>query len=159
MLDRTSNNISAKGKFAWENQRLSFTKKSTDESTKCTVIASDGHRVWGAIYQLKHADKQRLVQGEGGYHEVPLRLPVDGELKLGFTFVANPDRIDTHLVPYTWYKRYVLAGAKEHDFPPAYIAEIEAVKSRQDPKCARSAEHEPLLAQIEGALRFRTATP
>jgi hypothetical protein len=140
MLQRTSNNISLKGKFAWENQRLTFTKKSDDESTKCTVVASDGRIVWGAIYQVTLADKQKLIKCEVGYHEVPLR-------------------IDTYLYPYTWYKRYVLAGAREHDFPPAYIAEIEAAPARPDPDGARSASHEPLLLQLESALKFRTAPP
>jgi hypothetical protein len=46
-----------------------------------------------------------------------------------------------------------------HSAGPVYIAEIEAVKSRPDPNPARSAEHEPLLSQIEGALKFWTAMP
>jgi AIG2-like family len=160
MLERTSNNISPKGKFAWGNQRLAFSKKSDDGSAKCTAVAtSNEHNLWGAIYQVNYADKQKLVQAEGGYHEVALRFPVDGELKLGFTFVANADRIDPYLFPYTWYKRYVLAGAKEHKFPSAYIAAIEAVQARPDPKRERATRHEPLLSQIESALKFRTGTP
>lgn len=159
MLKRTSPNLILKGKHAWPDHRLSFTKKSTDESVKCTVIASDGNVVWGAIYQLTAADKQRVARAEIGYHEVPLRLPVDGELKLGFTFVADADQIDTYLFPYTWYKRYVVAGAQKHHFPQDYIAQIEAVPARPDPKPERSASHEPLLLQLESALKFRTAPP
>jgi hypothetical protein len=91
MLERTSNDIQRKGTFAWAGQRLSFTKRSTDGSAKCTAVATSNEQVvWGAIYQVTAADKLKLVQAEGGYHEVSLRLPVDGELKLGFTFVAEP---------------------------------------------------------------------
>jgi hypothetical protein len=63
------------------------------------------------------------------------------------------------LYPYAWYKRYVLAGAREHNFPSAYISEIEAVRARPDPKPERSAAHEPLLSQLESALEVRDAPP
>jgi hypothetical protein len=160
MLKRTSNNIQRKGKFAWEGRRLVFSKKSSDGSGKCTAIAtSNEHVVWGAIYQVTHEDKAKLIQCEIGYHEIPLRFPVDGELKLGFTFVANPDQIDKWLHPYTWYKRYVLAGAREHDFPQCYIADIEAVQARPDSKPSRNAQHEPLLSQLESALKVRPTPP
>jgi hypothetical protein len=160
MLERTSSNIMRKGKFAWQGQRLAFTKKSKDLSAKCTAVATTGADVvWGAIYQVTYADKLKLAKCEVGYHEVNLMLPIDGERKLGFTFVANPDQIDPYLLPYTWYKRYVVAGAKEHDFPPEYIAQIEATPARPDPKSARSASHEPLLSQLESALKLLTAAP
>jgi gamma-glutamylcyclotransferase len=155
MLERTSNDIQRKGTFAWAGQRLSFTKRSTDGSAKCTLVAtSNEHVVWGAIYQVTAADKQKLVKVERGYHEVPLRVPVDGELKLGFTFVANPGEIDNYLYPFSWYKRLVLAGAREHQFPAAYIATIEAVQARPDPNLKRNAEYELLLSGIEGAIKF-----
>ena len=41
-----------------------------------------------------------------------VRFPVDGEQKLGFTFVADKDQINERLFPYTWYKRLVVAGAR-----------------------------------------------
>jgi gamma-glutamylcyclotransferase len=153
MLERTSTDTIRKGKFEWRGQRLDFVKKSTDGSAKCTAIAtSDDHAVWGVIYQVTYADKLKLIGCEIGYHEMPIPLPVDGEQKLGFTFIANPDQIDKWLYPYTWYKRLVLAGAREHDFPPAYIAQIDGVQARPDPNMHRSAQYEPLLSQIESAL-------
>jgi len=159
MLERASIDIVPKGKHAWEGRRLSFAKKSTDGSAKCTAVQStNDHVVWGAIYQVTRVDKLKLAKAELGYHELPLWLPVDGEQKLGFTFVADADQID-NLFPYTWYKRFVVAGAKEHDFPSAYIAQLEAVLARPDPKGERAARHEPLLSQIESALKFRIATP
>jgi gamma-glutamylcyclotransferase len=155
MLERTSNDIQRKGTCAWAGRRLGFTKRSTDGSAKCTAVATTNeHVVWWSIYQVTAADKQKLVKAEGGYHEVSLRLPVDGELKLGFTFVANPSQIDNYLYPYDWYKRLVLAGAREHRFPSAYVEMIEAVKARPDPKLERSAQYEPLLSRIESALKF-----
>ncbi len=75
----------------------------------------------------KTADKAKLAKAEGGYHEVSVMLPLDGEQKLAFTFVADTDRIDGWLYPYTWYKRLVLAGAREHGFPGEYIAPMPRV--------------------------------
>jgi hypothetical protein len=160
MLARTSPDLRLRGTYEWREHRLSFDKRSEDGSGKCTAVPSTPEQVvWGTIYQVTHADKLKLAKCEVGYHEVPLRLLVDGEPKLGFTFVANPDQIDTYLYPYTWYKRYVVAGAREHKFPSAYISEIEAVRARPDPKPERSAGHEPLLLRLESALKVRDAPP
>jgi hypothetical protein len=47
-------------------------------------------------------------------------------------YVADQTAIDDRLAPYTWYKDFVLHGAREHGLPAAYIAGIEAVEARQD---------------------------
>jgi hypothetical protein len=160
MLDRTSTNVMLKEKFAWSGQRLAFSKRSTDGSAKCTVVATGNeHVVWGAIYQLTAADKHKLAEAEAGYHEVLVWLSVDGEQKPGFTFVADTDQIDNGLYPYIWYKRYVFAGAHEHDFPADYISQIERVTAWPDPNRVRSAGHEALLAQVEQAPPSRATKP
>jgi hypothetical protein len=65
MLERTSKDLKLRGKYAWTGRRFVFTKRSTDESGKCTVIATiDDHLVWGAIYQLTPADKRKLAAFE-----------------------------------------------------------------------------------------------
>jgi hypothetical protein len=150
MLKRTSKDLRLKGKFAWKARRLAFAKRSTNGSGKCTAIAtSDDHVVWGAIYQLTPTDKRRLVVFEVGYHEQVLLLPIDNVQKQGFTYIADKEHIDEALRPYGWYKRFVLAGAREHGFPPEYIDAIERVADVTDPDAARRMKQEALLVSIE----------
>jgi hypothetical protein len=51
----------------------------------------------------------------------------------------------------------VVAGAREHGFPPDYVDAIESVKALTDPDAARSAKYEPLLVQVENAPKAWTA--
>ena len=159
MLDRTSNDVMLKGKFAWAGYRLTFTKRSVDGSGKCTVTASTRDQVvWGAIYQLTLSDKKKLVKAEGGYHEQSLLMPIDGVQQAGFTFVADQNQVDPSLSPYSWYKRLVLAGAREHGFPADYITAIDRTAALTDPNHARREKFEALLASIEGAPKSRLAS-
>ena len=158
MLERTSKDLRLRGKFEWKGRRLVFSKKSTDCSGKCTAIAtSDDKVVWGAIYQLTPADKRRLAAFEVGYHEQVLPLVIDNVLKQGFTYIANEELIDKTLRPYGWYKGLVLAGARQHGFPPAYIAMIEGVVEMPDSNAARRAKEEARLAPIKAAPELFTA--
>ena len=43
------------------------------------------------------------------------------------TYQARPDKIDTTLRPFDWYKEHVLRGAREHGLPVAYVAGIERI--------------------------------
>jgi hypothetical protein len=154
MLERTSKDLKLKGKFAWTGRRLAFAKRGRDGSGKCTAIEATNDRVvWGAIYQLTPSDKRNLAAVEVGYHEQPLMLPIDGVQRLGFTYLADQEQVDESLRPYHWYKRLVLAGAREHGFPADYIAAIEGSIALDDPNAERCAKEETLLVPLERAAR------
>jgi gamma-glutamylcyclotransferase len=152
MLERSSKDLKLLDKFAWTDRRLAFAKKSHDGSGKCTVLAaSDKDVVWGVIYQLTREDKLKLDRHEVGYHEASLRVSLNGVQTPAFTYIADPKLIDQSLRPYQWYKRYVVAGAREHGFPSEYIDAIDRVESMHDPDAARHAHHEACLVPIEKA--------
>jgi gamma-glutamylcyclotransferase len=44
------------------------------------------------------------------------------------------------LRPHSWYKRFVLEGARQHRLPEGYIASIEAVPDAEDPNKDRETE-------------------
>jgi hypothetical protein len=64
----------------------------------------------------------------------------DGEHRV-FTYVADAAYIEPDLPPYSWYTRFVIEGARQHDLPADYIAEIEAVPDTEDPDKKRDAEN------------------
>ena len=45
------------------------------------------------------------------------------------------------LKPYTWYKTLVVAGAREHCLPVAYVAQLEAAESFDDSNGNRHARN------------------
>jgi gamma-glutamylcyclotransferase len=56
-------------------------------------------------------------------------------------YVAERSHIQSELLPYTWYKRFVIEGARQHDLPAEYIARIEAMPATEDPDRTRDAEN------------------
>ncbi|WP_235272578.1 MULTISPECIES: gamma-glutamylcyclotransferase [Halomonadaceae] len=41
--------------------------------------------------------------------------------------------------PYMWYKHHVVAGAREHGLPAAYVRALESIEARTDPDNERHA--------------------
>ena len=105
--------------------KLYFHKKSNDESAKCNIVKTDSLEdiVYGVIYRFNSNEKVKLDRAEGGYN--PEKMPID-KFNDVLVYLAKEEKIDDNLLPYTWYKDIVIAGAKFHKFPEIYIAFINS---------------------------------
>ncbi|WP_111495612.1 gamma-glutamylcyclotransferase family protein [Marinobacter bohaiensis] len=117
--------------------RLCFHKVSRrDGSGKCDALYTGdrGDRVLGVIYDVSDEGKRVLDRIEGLGHGYDEKLVVvelgDASRRRVWLYVASD--IDAGYRPYGWYKQHVLAGAREHGFPSAYIDVIEAVETVED---------------------------
>ena len=133
---------------------LAFHKRSIDDSGKCLIYTEQGQdqKTYGVLYEFDSMDKNALdiVEGKGnGYCERLVQFPLNGETYTPFVYVAQSTHIDSTLVPYDWYKKLVIAGARHHGFPAEYIASIEAIPSKPDLNAKRRQENEDLLRKIE----------
>ena len=112
---------------------LRWHKLGRDGSGKCDASAAGASRkdaVWGVLFAIDHADKPGLDAAEGlgiGYDERMVHVETVAGRRCALTYQARPDRIDPRLRPRAWYKAYVLAGAREHGLPAAYVARLAAV--------------------------------
>lgn len=136
--------------------RLAFHKRSIDGSGKCLIYPELGqhHNMYGVLYEFDEQDTPGLdeVEGKGqGYENRCLRLSLRGEIYSAFVYDAQATHIDPGLVPYHWYKDFVLAGARYHGFPAEYIASIEATSSKPDLNDGRRRGKENLLEQMKQA--------
>ena len=149
---------------------LRFHKKGRlDSSGKANMhhTGSEEDRVWGVVWEIDPAHKPELDRVEGlgaGYEEewVEVRV-VDASSEPGGgrsvsaeavgsgsgvparAYVADPAYIDDRLLPYEWYLDFVLAGAREHGLPEAYVAAIEARQSTRDPDEERRERNRRIL--------------
>lgn len=119
---------------------LRFHKRGRDGSAKCNLVetteAAEG--AYGAVYEILLADKHRLDALEGvgqGYSEQRLTLPGLGEV---FFYRAQPDAIDTRLLPYDWYRDLVIAGAIHYAAPAHYLDLLQQVAYRVDLDLSRA---------------------
>jgi len=122
--------------------KLRFHKAGNDGSAKCDAEFT-GDRdscVHGVVFAISVVEKRVLDRIEGvgaGYEEKSVKVAAeDGRILSAIMYLAT--RIDSSLRPFAWYKRHVLAGAREHGLPEDYIARIEAIESKHDPDRGRS---------------------
>lgn len=119
-----------------KDYRLCFNKFSTEDgSGKANVERSEsGEQVLGVLYEISKADKDVLDRGEGGYTSQPLLVEIpDGESCEAWVYIATKPRTDMELRPYTWYKRFLVEGAREHKLPSEYIEFLESLEVHSDP--------------------------
>lgn len=113
--------------------RLVFNKPSTDDSGKANVEGHEGSQVWGVLYSIPDAELAVLDEGEVGYHRVQLPVTTpEGAQHEAWVYLASRPSSDADLRPYTWYKRFLVEGAREHALPPDYIATLENIDAMQD---------------------------
>jgi hypothetical protein len=128
---------------------LVFNKKSADdESGKANVEGHENAEVWGVLYTVPDADLKKLDRGEGGYQraQLPVRL-TDNTNSEAWVYVAKKPSNDPALLPYTWYKRFLVEGAREHFLPEVYIAGLERIHAVQDTDQERDRRKRALACQ------------
>lgn len=120
---------------------LSFHKTSLDGSGKCTVhkTGNGSDTVHGGVFKLTSTQKLKLDDFEGrGYDCSAVVVQTrQGSLEVE-TYIAKPQSIDCSLIPFDWYKAFVVEGAKEVGLPIAYISRLESTETQQDPDWHRA---------------------
>jgi hypothetical protein len=126
---------------------LRFHKRSKDGSAKANAFftGKPGDVIWGVIFNIQSSQKSLLDRAEGlgaGYAEESV-VVVDekGNQQRVFMYVADQSAIADRRRPYSWYKRFVIQGAKQHGLPPEYVASLDAVVAVGDPDADRDHEN------------------
>jgi hypothetical protein len=146
------------GAASAEGFRLAFHKRGRDGSGKCDMLHTGrpGDRVHGIVFRIRPAQKAALDNFEGvgrGYVDTGLTVvTAQGSLR-AHRYAAQAGNVEASLLPFDWYKALVLAAARLHGFPPAYVRAIEEVESMSDPDPVRARLHRRLLdAAAPGAM-------
>ena len=112
-------------------KRVLFNKRSRDDSGKANLEDSPDAVTWGVIYEIDDGDMDTLDRIEGGYDRCLVQIcRPDGDAVEAVTYVSN--NLTDDPTAYDWYKQYLLSGAREHNLPQDYIAELEQLPSRPD---------------------------
>jgi len=121
-----------------DNYSLAWHKNSKDGSAKCDIIPADPNdniadEVYGVLYEFDPTHKAALDQAEGlgyGYEEKEVKVLYKGEIITAKTYYAID--IVKKLLPYEWYKAFVVTGAKSNNLPIEYIKLIIKQMTKQD---------------------------
>ncbi len=154
------------GTMAWvSGYRLAFEKRSVDGSAKCNMLhtAESADSVYGVLFDLTPAQRQALDRFEGaGYTTCVRPVSVAAGTVEAYFYTADPAYLVSNLLPYDWYKAFVVAGARESALPARYIDGIDAVPSLPDPDCRRAEHNHQILQQSQprlGAALLRYGRP
>jgi hypothetical protein len=133
-----------------EEYKLKFHKKSIYGSGKCDAYKTGGKndKIFGVVFYISPKDKPNLGRSEGlgyGYNEKKIAVQYAKGAIETFMYVADEKAIDDSLKPYTWYKDFVVAGAKEHNLPNWYIKAIEAIPAINDSDKSREQRNHQLI--------------
>jgi gamma-glutamylcyclotransferase len=79
-------------------------------------------------------------------------ITADGQ-KTAVAYIATEK--DPTLVPYHWYKDFVVEGALEHGLPEDYVASLRTFQSQPDPDRRRREENERILTEHRAAAKNR----
>jgi gamma-glutamylcyclotransferase len=123
---------------------LRFNKRSTDGSGKANVERQAGQSVWGVLYLIPDAELPVLAEGEGGYTAIREVTMCHGESVPAWLYIARRPSGDADLRPYSWYKRFLVEGARSHGLPQDYISTLEAIVATEDPNRNRDREKRAL---------------
>jgi gamma-glutamylcyclotransferase len=127
---------------------LQFHKVAQDGSGKCDIVpdTSPDAVVYGVLFKFLRQDFAEMDRIEGpGYKRITVPVTAESVGTVSAeTYVAMT--VDSKLLPYSWYKQHVLRGAIASELPAAYIANLEAVPSVEDPDRARHAREIAIYA-------------
>ena len=134
--------------------RLAFDKRGADGSAKANIRDGEStDRVFGAVFEIAAGDRPALDRFEGAPREYHVFSEVvetpEGSLGV-FTYKANPSTLADDLVPFDWYRDFVLHGARALDFPEGYVRAIEQIAVCVDDDAERSSRERRLLLRSLG---------
>lgn len=125
------------GVYSLKGYDLRFHKVGQDSSAKCDAFNTntDFDCVEGVVFEINHDDISSLDKIEGvanGYEKIDVNvIGANNENILAFMYAAT--NINESLLPYDWYKKNILEGAKSAGLSPSYIKKIKRISSLKDP--------------------------
>ncbi|MDH3690320.1 MAG: gamma-glutamylcyclotransferase [Gammaproteobacteria bacterium] len=142
------------GRARVRGYQLAFHKVSQDGSGKCNAFRTDeiDHELWGVLYGLSVEQQKILDEIEGvgfGYEAEICSVEVADAVFGGVFYVAQTEYVDHTARPYSWYKDFVLHGARQHRLPEPHVEMIEAIEALQDPDIDRHQANVAILTMSD----------
>lgn len=139
---------------------LAWHLRGNDDSGKCNVVASrsDTDVVHGVVFELDADRLEALHAAEGpayAFLELPVTLANSGEDETvsAAIYRGHAEWLDDTLVPYDWYRDFVVTGARAHGLPDDWIAWLANASVNADPDIGRAADNRRILTEVPTNVR------
>ncbi len=108
--------------------RLTTDKRGRDGSGKANLTREPGGEVWGVVYRIRDEHWPALDACERGYDRLRVGVLTATARLEAWTYASSSLTEDP--VPFSWYKRLIVEGAREHGLPAAWVALLEGLPER-----------------------------
>ena len=123
-----------KGVARLRGHALRWHKRSIDGSGKCDIVrAEEDSWVYGVVYEISDEQMPALDEFEAGYESQDIEMEYLGTFEHATARAYFARKTDPSLLPYSWYKKLVVTGAKAANLPDLYVAQLESVEAQEDP--------------------------
>lgn len=113
--------------FAWR-----CNKDSLDGTAKANLARESGGETWGVLFEIEGGDLEALDRSEGGYERIAVSVRL-GEAAEHTAYTYVSERVcEPGVLPADWYLGLVVAGAREHGLPEAWIGSVEAARGARE---------------------------
>lgn len=118
--------------------KLVCNKISNDGSAKANIITTDVpfEKVWGVLFSIDPDEKALLDKAEGlgkGYNEDTLTFfDETNNSYAAQIYIAHSKSVDNTLLPYDWYKEFIVTGAIQNKLPAEYISQLRSIACVRD---------------------------
>jgi len=116
-----------------------FNKTADDQSSKANITPSTDplDLVWGILIEFNEDEKANFYNPDewsSGLSMEPVScISADDEIYQAEAFIALPNAINTHLLPYDWYHQQIIHQARAANLPEDYINKISLMNFKTDP--------------------------
>lgn len=132
--------------------RFGFEKLSNDGSAKGNAFFTgrESDVVWGVVFDIDPKQKPALDNAEGlghGYGEKQVTVTDRSGRRCDCVmYYAEPSHLVAGRGPSSWYKRFVVEGARQHGLPPEYVdQQLAAPPASEDPNRPRDARNRRII--------------
>lgn len=132
--------------------KLVCNKVSQDGSAKANIVKSDvpGEMFWGVLFNIDAKEKPLLDKAEGlglGYNEGTLTF--FDQLSISYSaqvYIADSNSINNRLLPFDWYKEFIITGGIQNQLPADYISQLQSIPCVPDPYEKRRIKNYSILS-------------
>ena len=123
-----------------------------DGSAKANIVKTDnlGELVWGVLFYINSNEKPLLDKAEGlgmGYNEDTLTFSDEtNNPYVAQVYIADSKAVDNNLLPFDWYKDFIVSGAIQNKLPVEYIYQLKSISFVRDHDEKRRTENYAILS-------------
>jgi gamma-glutamylcyclotransferase len=151
LTDRVPSAIKISNAFL-TGYKLVCNKESKDGSGKANIIKTEilGELVWGVLFNIDNKEKPLLDKAEGlGFGYIEDALTFFDQLSNSYSaqaYIADSKAINNDLLPYDWYKEFIVTGAIQNHLPAEYISQLQSIICIDDPDEERKLKNYSILS-------------